>query len=118
MVHHDRDESYIKPPPLPATPELHIWLGEPQPHCTIRTLTNLQETQEAINKGAYVIHTTQPHVCDSSNLAKGYRIFAHMLDGETVEIKLGRIDNCEKQIRKEHNLAKMLLAGSFGKARI
>ena len=94
--------------------ELHIWLREPQIE---KPITNLQATQTAINEGVDVVHTVQPHYCSVASLDKGYRIFAHMLDGEVVEIKLGYIGNCEKQIRREHNLEKMLLAGCFGKAK-
>lgn len=93
--------------------ELHIWLCEPQSE---KLITTLRATQDAINAGVDIIHTAQPHVCNTESLEQGYRIFAHMLDGAVVEIKLGYIDGCSKQIRREHNLEKMLLAGCFGRA--
>jgi len=115
---HFRDESSFDEIEPKYEKELHIWMGKPQTDNRVRTLTNLYETQMAINKGTNIIHTTQPHVCSTANLEKGYIIFAHMLDGETVELKLGHIDGCAKEIRREHNLERMLLAGCFGKARL
>jgi hypothetical protein len=71
----------------------------------------------ALREQDEMIHTTQPHVCSTKWLVKGYRIFVHMLDGKVVEIKLGcENKNTDREIRISHNLEKLLLANVFGYA--
>lgn len=69
---------------------------------------------KALKDDEEIIHTTQPHVCNTIYLLEGYKIFAHMLDGEVVEIKLGEC--CGREIRIAHHLENMLLANVFGLA--
>lgn len=95
--------------------ELHIWMGISHP---INMAVSLEETENNLNNNIQRVDTPQPHVCNTKWIAKGYRIFVHMLDGETVEMKLGQIGDNLKEIRVEHNLEKLLLAGSFGKSTI
>ena len=59
-----------------------------------------------------VIHTTQMGLLESRLFDLGYRIFVHTYNG-MYEIKLGQNDCTDKEIRKEHNLFKMWLAGAF-----
>jgi hypothetical protein len=93
--------------------ELHIWMGENYPNKD-NLCISLEHTERFLQAGWEIVHTTQPHVCNTTWLLKGYRIFVHMLDGETVEIKFGEIKG--REIRVCHNLEKMLLANCFGKA--
>jgi hypothetical protein len=92
--------------------ELHIWLGDDYPFNRISF--TLESTMKALHTNHIRVNTTQPHVCNTTWLVKGYRIFVHMLDGEIVEIKLGQC--CDREIRITHNLEKLLLANCFGKA--
>lgn len=78
--------------------------------------TNLYDTENALKNGEEIIHTSQTHVLSTTCLLNGYRIFAYMLNKEVVELKLGYIDKCCKEIRPTHNLEKMVLSGCFGKA--
>jgi hypothetical protein len=92
--------------------ELHIWLCDYPKF--ISPYVRLESTEFALDQDDEIVHTTQPHVCSTTWLVKGYRIFAHMLDGEVIEIKLGEC--CGREIRISHNLEKMLLANVFGLA--
>lgn len=77
------------------------------------------ELQRDIEEGKNVIFTSQTNACKTENLEKGYKIFVYMLDKKTVvELKLGHIEGCNKEIRKAHNLEKMMIAGIFGKSNI
>lgn len=95
--------------------ELHIWMGENYPNKNDLFIT-LESTEKALNNNNQRVDTTQPHVCSTTWLVRGYKVFVHMLDGEVVEMKLGYIANNPKEIRVAHNLEKMLLAGCFGKS--
>jgi hypothetical protein len=95
--------------------ELHIWL------CDYDKFTfpyvRLESTLRALHEQDEIVHTTQPHVCSTTWLVKGYRIFTHMLDGEVVEIVLGDKNKyTNRNIGIRHNLEKLLLANEFGKA--
>lgn len=94
--------------------ELHIWLGKDHPSSDL--CVSLETTEKVLHKGYKRVDTVQPHVCSTYWLQQGYRIFTHMLDGETVEMKLGKIGDNPKEIRVAHNLEKMLLANCFGLA--
>lgn len=76
------------------------------------TIFNTEKWLDTFNK----VYTTQTHFCSTTWLVKGYRIFAHMLDDEVVEIKLGKNECTDREIRVSHNLEKMLLANEFGLA--
>jgi hypothetical protein len=95
---------------------LHIWMNNDILDMDVQHVT-LDGTLRALNEQENIIHTTQPHVCSTTWLVKGYKIFVHMLDGEVVEITLG--DNnkhTNRNIGVRHNLEKLLLANEFGKA--
>ena len=73
------------------------------------------EVATAIECNQVLINTTLTDFISTKLLEKGYRIFIHTSKSEIIEIKLG-CDNTyiNKEIRMEHNIRKMLLAGSFG----
>lgn len=98
--------------------ELHIWMGiNYRKHIKLEDMfITLEETERALNENKECIHTTQPHVCSTRWIVKGYRVFVHMLNNEVVEMKLGYINENMKEIRVAHNLEKMLLSGLFGQA--
>jgi hypothetical protein len=95
--------------------EIHIWMGENYPNRNDLFIT-LESTELALNNNSDRIDTTQSHVCSTKWLVKGFRIFVHMIDGEVVELKLGYVDGCDREIRIAHNLEKMLLSNCFGYA--
>jgi len=95
--------------------ELHIWMEQNNEN---NLLTNFQETQKALIDSVDLIHTTQPHFCNTKWITK-YKIFVHMLDNECVEILLGTKNKyTNRNIRLSHNLEKLLLANEFGYATI
>lgn len=96
--------------------ELHVWLDDTYPKEN-KMFFSLDSTLTELEKGSSVIHTTQTYCFSTEWIDKGYRIFAHLLDGTTIEIKLGSNSCTPKEIRKAHNISRMLLANAFGLAR-
>lgn len=95
--------------------ELHIWLSKIElGESDFPLYITLNETLKALYNNACRVDTTQTHVCSTTWLVKGYRMYVHMLDGETVELKLGQC--CGREIKVLYNLEKMLLANVFGLA--
>ena len=96
--------------------EFHIWL-----HTEIWSYSicaTYLDTDISLKNKEPIIHTTQTHFCSTKRFEEGYRLFVHLIDGNTVEIKLGENDCTSKEIRMEHNLEKLLLANEFGVATI
>lgn len=92
--------------------ELHIWMGENYSKENDMFIS-FDATEKALKNNCNRVDTVQPHFCGTEWILKGYRVFVHMLDDEVVEMKLGQIKNSSKEIRKSHNLEKLLLANHF-----
>lgn len=90
--------------------ELHIWMYEGYPKG--KTKVTFKETAEALANGEGEVHTTQTHFCQTRWLKQGYHIVVYTEKGY-IEMQLGNIIGCKKEIREAHNLERMLLAGSF-----
>jgi len=95
--------------------ELHIWMGENYPNKNALLLT-VEETEKKLQANYISVNTVQPHFCSTDWLVRGYRIFVHMLDDKVVEIKLGYIGNCTREVKVSTALEKMMLSNCFGKA--
>jgi len=95
--------------------ELHIWMKDNYNKNDSNNLfLTFYSTETALNSNIEIINTTQPYFCSTTWILKGYRIFVHMLDDKVVEIKLGYCEFADREIRKSHNLSKMLLSNVFG----
>lgn len=94
--------------------EIHIWMGNNYP--INEFCGTLGEALTAINYKKPIIHTGQTLICTTYNMSAGYRMFVHMLDGETVEIKFGYNEKIKTEIRLDTNLERLLLRNGFGLA--
>ena len=70
------------------------------------------ETEDAINNKEDIIHTTSIANISFDLLDLGYRIFVHR-NGRVLECKLGSMDGTEKEIRKAHNILKLIMGHVF-----
>jgi len=96
--------------------ELHIWMGTPDLNSRDVLFTTFDETDTALQNGHNRVNTVQPHFCSTEWIVRGYRVFIHMLDGKVVEMKLGYIGNCGREVKISTALEKMMLSNCFGKA--
>ena len=95
--------------------ELHVWLTDNYP-ANIFVSHSLNSALALLNNNVPIVHTTQTHCFTTEWIGKGYHIFAHLLDGNVVEIKFGKNTCTNREIRPSHNIEKMLLANAFGEA--
>lgn len=98
-------------------PQIHFYFGGPNGQYPDGTVHTYRTTKLLIELESERIDTTQIVLCTTDLFRKGYRIFIHPTKGNMFEIKLG--DNSpytDKEIRMEHNLYKMLIAGTFNTA--
>ena len=70
------------------------------------------ETDDAINNNEKIIHTTSIANISFDLLDFEYRIFVHR-NGRVLECKLGSMDGTEKEIRKAHNILKLIMGHVF-----
>jgi hypothetical protein len=90
--------------------EIHFHLDAP--YDPVRTFHSYDGTNDAIEKGREIIHTTSIANISLDLLDLGYRIFVHR-NGRVLECKLGSMDGTEKEIRKAHNLLKLIMGHVF-----
>lgn len=92
------------------TKEIHFYLD-----CTFPpnlTIGCYDLTKKAIKNEREIIHTTSIANISLDLLDLGYRIFVHR-NGRVLECKLGSMDGTEKEIRKAHNLLKLIMGHVF-----
>jgi hypothetical protein len=89
--------------------EFHLFLYDPQykiiNHGYYSTLWCIEEGEERIG-------TTQVILCTTKLFELGYRIFVHDFKG-IYEIKLGKNECTNREIKMSHNLPKLILNGEF-----
>ena len=89
--------------------EFHLFLYDPVSeiihHGYYSTLWCIEEEDERIG-------TTQVILCTTKLFELGYRIFVHDFKG-IYEIKLGKNDCTNREIKMSHNLPKLILNGEF-----
>lgn len=71
-------------------------------------------TKKAFVNNEKIIHSSQSCFFSQDTIRKGYKLFAHFINGQVVEVHNGMGTAAGKEVRPEHNLERMLLAGSFG----
>ena len=92
------------------TKEIHFHLDfSYDPDHTFKTYDG---TNWAIERGKDIIHTTSIANISLDLLDLGYRIFVHR-NGRVLECKLGSMDGTEKEIRKAHNILKLIMGHVF-----
>ena len=90
--------------------EIHFHLDAP--YDPARTFHTYDGTKGAIEKGREIINTTSIANISFGLLDLGYRIFVHR-NGRILECKLGSMDGTEKEIRRGHNLLRLILGHTF-----
>lgn len=90
--------------------EIHFYMDSP--YDPARTFHTYDGTNDAIKKGREIIHTTSIANISLDLLDLGYRIFVHR-NGRVLECKLGSMDGTEKEIRKPHNILRMIMGHVF-----
>ena len=95
--------------------ELHIYMdgNSFEKYGIVTDIIPTHETYVEADKAARgespVVRTTQVACC---SFDYGRRVFIHY-KGETHEITIGKCEGTDKEIRKSHNIMRMLLTGAF-----
>lgn len=95
--------------------EIHFYLDKSycdNPHAICELVETYDETETQIDSKKEEIHTTSIANISFDLLDLGYRIFVHR-NGQILECKLGSMDGTEKEIRKAHNLLKLIMGHVF-----
>lgn len=97
--------------------EIHFFKDKSQhflyPEDYSRTCLSHNETVDAINNNVEFISTFSLSALDFSWLLDlGYNIYLHE-NNKSLKIQTGYIETTDKEIRKEHNILRMWLAGVF-----
>ena len=96
------------------TKEIHFYKDEYFDKFAYEVLkTTHNETMNCISIDCEVIHTTALSALDFGWLLdKKYKIFLHENE-KTLEVKLGYMEEVNRNIMVGHNIAKMWIAGAF-----
>lgn len=82
-------------------------------HKESRYYTGLKATCRAIEQNVFVICTDQAYYFSQATLARGYRLFAHYIDGSCVEVHLGYNKDFDMTLGAMHDLERLLMEGKF-----
>lgn len=92
--------------------ELHIFLNKKLNERDAKLISH--NTKTAMTRNCTVIYTSCTEFCSTDTLDLGYTLVLHFSDGTCTELNYGTVDSTEREIRKELNLEKLLLANEFG----
>lgn len=70
------------------------------------------QTKDAIKRKEHIIHTTSLTNLSFDLLDDGYRIYLHE-NGKVLECKLGSMEGTNKEIRRAHNILRLVVAEVF-----
>lgn len=88
--------------------ELRLWLDYTPKMKVYHPYYTVADTERAFCS-CQIVHTTIPHFLSFDYAEK---LFVHIKE-EAHEIKIGKTEGIDKEIRKAHNLEKLLFAGAF-----
>lgn len=92
---------------------IHFYKDSSSAGCMNNVLTSHNATKQAIKIGDDDIYTFAISALDfASLLDKGYDIYLHE-NHKSFQIKEGRVEATDKQIRKAHNIMNIWIAGGF-----
>ena len=92
--------------------EIHFYMDASYPFYADQVCMTYDDTCSSIERGHEIIHTTSLVNLSFDLFDLGYRIFVHRRD-KSLECKLGSMNGTDKEIRRPHNILKMLIAGVF-----
>lgn len=94
--------------------EYHLYLYPPDYVIGFWCLS-LREIEYAIENEFVRICTFQVISCTTDLFRRGYRVFVHAAPDDEYEIKLGKNERTNREIKMGHCLYKLILSGEFEK---
>jgi hypothetical protein len=93
--------------------EIHFYDSQISVPANVDQYYGWVDTIRAVNNHIAQIHTTQMGILSTKLFEFGYKVFIHPYDNNTYEIKLGKNETTDREIRMEHNLFNLWRSGEF-----